>query len=145
MPLAERDTNIPPKTRTRTQTPPSHKTPQPHSRLPRFVATPNSAPAAIKWISHGVDPAASVAKANGAMRHTPTLRRDLTAVESSQKVSPPTLTLREQHLTRTDAQTRSASERQTVTAGEGTASSSFGASFHRPQSNQGQPLPHRRL
>lgn len=88
MPLTERDTNIPPKPRT--QTPPTHKAPQPHSRLPRLVATPNSAPAVTKWTSRVVDPSASAEKPGSALRHTPTLRRDPTAIESSQKVSPPT-------------------------------------------------------
>lgn len=87
MPLTERDINIPHITRTHTQTPPTRKTSQQHSKLPRFVSTPTSAPAAAKWTSRFADQTSSVERTASAMRRTPTQQRDLAGAESSQKVS----------------------------------------------------------
>ena len=85
MPLTERDVNIPHKTRT--QTPPAHKTPQPHSKLPRFVATPNSAPAASKWTPRTSSPAESVERTASALRHTAVNRNlGVATTTSGQKV-----------------------------------------------------------
>ena len=84
MPLTERDTNIPPKAQTRSS--PSHKTPQLHSKLPRFVATPNSAPAATKWTSRVAEPVASVERTARTLRYTPTYKREPTAIQTVQKV-----------------------------------------------------------
>lgn len=87
MPLTERDVNIRHKSRTRT--PPAHKTPQPHSKLPRFVATPNSAPAASKWTPRTVSPADNVERTGSALRHTPINNKHVAATAhaaSSQKV-----------------------------------------------------------
>lgn len=87
MPLSERDTNIPLKART--HTPPSLKTPQLHSRLPRLVVTPNSAPAAKTWASRAADPVVSVERTASTLRYTPTYGREPTAIETVQKVCTP--------------------------------------------------------
>jgi hypothetical protein len=85
MPLTERNINLPLKAQT--QSSPAHKTPQLQSKLPRFVATPGSAPAATKWTSRTAEPLASVEKTAGALQYMPTYKREPTAIQTVQKVS----------------------------------------------------------
>lgn len=82
MPLTERDTNL----KVQTRSSPSHKTPQLHSKLPRFKSTPNSAPAATKWTSRAAEPVASVERTASALRYTPTYQREPSAIQTIQKV-----------------------------------------------------------